>query len=279
MSGATANIAAAEKAQSAFSAVVRKSFSSFSVDSILAGSPSTETQVSKEDSSAIEEDYHHEEDFRRDTDDFSHDAEFRSPEDQFTRESSVGTGLGDEEYLPREGDRGSGSEGGGGGGGGRTLGAEVQLSLRNANSDFLQCTGSNNDAKYLSMHNASAFRIATSAAQAYNLLQTQLSRRSPEHPKEERISSDRSPSPSTPCEEDIDDDELQVDSEQDEKERAENHAQTILRPTALGPLQEPRFPGMPPPSLLGHIPQPGLWPSLPFLHHQLSLRALQSESQ
>ena len=280
MSSATANITLGDKQQSAFSAVVRKSFSSFSVDSILAGSPSAEIQVTKGDSSAIEEDYHHDEDFRRDSEDFSQDAEFRSTSEQFIRENSVG-----DDYRNRDEDRGR-AGGGGDGAGGDGCGVEgvaddagqLPIGMDGDNPNFLQCTGQNNEAKYISMHNASAFRIATSAAQAYSLLQNQLNRSS-DHPKERRISSDRTPSPPTPCEEDIDDgdDDLHVDSEQEEKDRSDNPTQTILRPTAVGPLQEQRFPGMPAPSLLGHIPQPGLWPSIPFLHHQLSLRALQSE--
>lgn len=277
MSSAAVNVSLGDKQQSAFSAVVRKSFSSFSVDSILAGSPSTDS-TTKGDSSVLEADYPHDGDYR--TDDYPTDGEFRA-DDSFRRDE----GVGEEVYIPRDEERvavGNGrdnvqdTEDRGGGGGTDGAGGPQDNCIRSSNSDYLQPDP--NTAKYLAMHSDSAFRIATTAAQAYTLLHNRLSR-SPEMPKDRRLP--RSPSPPTPgCDEDIEeaDDDIHVDSEEhDEKERPELPPQTVVRPTAVGPTQEPRFPGVGPPALLGHIHQPGIWPSFPFLHHQLSLRALQSE--
>ncbi|KAA0195170.1 hypothetical protein HAZT_HAZT005907 [Hyalella azteca] len=285
MSSAAVNVTLGDKPQSAFSAVVRKSFSSFSVDSILAGSPSTDTPHSKGDSSAIEGDYAHDSDYRREVDDYPSEGEFRS-DDNFRRDDS--SSVGDDVFIPREDDRirvvvGNGADsvqetedrGGGGDGNDDSGGGENCI---RSNSNFLASTP--NTAKYLGLHGDSAFRIATTAAQAFTLLHNRLNR-SPELPKDRRLP--RSPSPRTPgCDEDIEDadDDIHVDSEeQDEKERSELSSQTVVRPTAVGPIQEPRFPGVGPPALLGHLPQHGLWPSFPFLHHQLSLRALQKSPE
>ena len=98
-------------------------------------------------------------------------------------------------------------------------------------------------------------------------------------------------SPDRSSDRDVDGEDLEedihVDSDVDEKDLNDEDGvgsqQQILRPTALGPLPE-RFTGVPtsavgpqPPSLLPHHLQSGLWPSLPFLHHQLSLRAFNSK--
>ncbi|XP_050740008.1 homeobox protein MSX-2-like [Eriocheir sinensis] len=92
----------------------------------------------------------------------------------------------------------------------------------------------------------------------------------------------RSPSPSAGAEDEAEEDvHVETDTE-DEKEREASErllARPVIRPTALGPLQDPRLVGLghagpPPPSLLPPHLQAGLWPSLPLLHHQLSLRAL-----
>lgn len=95
----------------------------------------------------------------------------------------------------------------------------------------------------------------------------------------------RSPSPAAGAEDEAEEDvHVETDTE-DEKEREASErllARPVIRPTALGPLQDPRLVGLghagpPPPSLLPPHLQAGLWPSLPLLHHQLSLRALASK--
>ncbi|KAB7502314.1 Homeobox protein XHOX-7.1, partial [Armadillidium nasatum] len=91
--------------------------------------------------------------------------------------------------------------------------------------------------------------------------------------------------PSSPVGDDVDEEDdvdIHVDSDPDEKDLPDDdddersHVQQILRPTALGPLHESRFPGVspghPPPSILPPHIQSGIWHSIPFLHHQLSLR-------
>ncbi|XP_066985909.1 homeobox protein MSX-2-like [Macrobrachium rosenbergii] len=104
--------------------------------------------------------------------------------------------------------------------------------------------------------------------------------------KKTDIPPDRSSSPASPggCENDRDeeeDEDIHVDTDtEDEKERESERPQPIIRPTALGPLQDPRLAGLGhtapphPHSLLPPHLQAGLWPSLPLLHHQLSLRTL-----
>ena len=275
MSSATVNVSHGDKPQSAFSAVVRKSYSSFSVDSILGGaSPSAESHIpSKEDAATpLEEDFRPEEDFRREGEVFSSEDHYRG-DHHFQRNvrDPEGGFIGHREREGAEGENDDNDSTVGGGGGGDVGGGSGDFILRGNNIPGAP--------KYLSMHAESAFRIATSAAQAYNLLQERLNR-SPGLDKEGRISTDRPPSPSSPgCEDEDESEDVHVDTDdQDEKGRTDpQQPQTVLRPTALGPIQEPRFPGMPPPSLLGHIPQHGLWPSLPFLHQQLSLRSLNSE--
>jgi len=242
MSSAAVNPALGDKSQSAFSAVVRKSFSSFSVDSILGGSASAESVLTSKTDGNTQID----EDFRRDAEDYTEE-HYRDSHETEGEETEGVNGTGETDG------------GGGGGGGGR---------------EFIVHSST---PKFLSMHAESAFRIATSAAQAYNLIQERLNNRSP--PKAVSMATDRPSSPTSPTCEDEEDEDIHVDGEeQDEKERCESQQpQTILRPTALGPLHEPRFPGVPPHGLLGHIPQPGLWPSIPFLHQQLSLRSLNSK--
>lgn len=198
MSGATVNSGAGEKPQSAFSAVVRKSFSSFSVDSILSGGGGGGESRSARHA------------------DEGPDGEHRSPL------SFPGTAH-TAEFLLRE------ERGGGGGGGGEAC-------------------------------------------------------------KKDREGSEHTAPSSPGCEDDErDEEDIHVDTDpEDEKERdaAERlhaAAQPVIRPTALGPLQDPRLtglghPGPPPPhTLLPPHLQAGLWPSLPLLHHQLSLRALNSK--
>ena len=74
-------------------------------------------------------------------------------------------------------------------------------------------------------------------------------------------------SPRRDCDDEDDDEEdIHVDSEP-EDQKDEDHRGSLVRPTALGPgtLHAP-------PPILPH-----LWPSLPLLQHQLSLRALTSK--
>ncbi|KAG7155858.1 homeobox protein MSX-1-like [Homarus americanus] len=181
MSGATVNSGVGEKPQSAFSAVVRKSYSSFSVDSILSGGESRPARHTEE----------------------GHEGDHRSP---------------------------------------------------------LSCPGSTHTAEFLLRDD-----------------------RSSESCKKDRDTTDRT-SPSSPgCDDEDRDEDIHVDTDtEDEKERERDRLQTqpVIRPTALGPLQDPRLSGLghsgpPPPHTLfpPHL-QAGLWPSLPLLHHQLSLRAL-----
>lgn len=172
-----------EKPQSAFSAVVRKSFSSFSVDSILSGGESRPTRHADE-------------------------AEHRGP---------------------------------------------------------LSCPASTHTADYLLREE-----------------------RSPDPCKKDRDATERT-SPSSPaCDDDDDrDEDIHVDTdteEEKERDRERLQSQPVIRPTALGPLQDPRLTGLgghagppPPHTLLPPHLQAGLWPSLPLLHHQLSLRALASK--
>ncbi|XP_045134245.1 homeobox protein MSX-2-like [Portunus trituberculatus] len=90
-------------------------------------------------------------------------------------------------------------------------------------------------------------------------------------------------SPSPPgCGEEVEEDvHVETDTEEEKEREATERllARPVIRPTALGPLQDPRLVGLghaapPAPSLLPPHLQAGLWPSLPLLHHQLSLRAL-----
>ncbi|KAK7066351.1 hypothetical protein SK128_021463 [Halocaridina rubra] len=213
MSGATVNSgggSVGEKSQSAFSAVVRKSFSSFSVDSILSGNGG-DSRTSSGGGGA-----------RHPADEASDGEHHRSPRRSPLRGSgSTHT----TEFLLQEADR--------------------DRDIRSKKND-----------------------------------------RPP----------DRNSPPASPggggeggcCDDDHEDDEevdIHVDTDtEDEKERdGELRPQPIIRPTALGPLQDPRLAalghtGPPHPhSLLPPHIQAGLWPTLPLLHHQLSLRALASK--
>ncbi|XP_076054835.1 uncharacterized protein LOC143033372 [Oratosquilla oratoria] len=196
MSSAVVDANPGEKATSAFSAVVRKSFSSFSVDSILANTTSNSNPGSRASPS-------------RHTEDQDVTAESCS-----SRESS---GMGPSS----------------------TLRAEVPLGAQQGTSG--PC------------------RTKKSGLESPGKLHS--------------ISSE--------CEEDEEDIHVDSDSEDErEMEEARQQAPPIIRPTALGPLHDPRYPGLgasgpPPPSILPHPHmQTGLWPSLPLLHHHLALRAL-----
>lgn len=182
MSGATVNSGVGEKPQSAFSAVVRKSFSSFSVDSILSGGESRPARHADEG---------------------------------------------------REGEHRGG----------------------------LGCPSSTHAADFLLRDD-----------------------RSIESCKKDRDVGGRTSPPSPACDDDDRDEDIHVDTDtEDEKERDRLQTQPVIRPTALGPLQDPRLSGLghsgppPPHTLFPHHLQAGLWPSLPLLHHQLSLRALASK--
>ena len=280
MSSATANLTVGEKS-SAFSAVVRKSFSSFSVDSILAGA----AKLSKEDeSTSIEDDNSEYSNYIRPLSPKIDGQSLLTADDERIEEARAKISLIDQTQTRDDNTISNFSS---------------LLNDRNKNYPNLDQTA------------ASAFRIATSAA--YNLLQLSVRRRSsPDHLTHAsqiipRLRNSPSPNSAAHCGDEDDDEDINADDDDQDVVMKNPHPrlhirseeeisgdpsgdprdeesggvlQTVLRPTALGPLQEhTRFPGMRPPSLLGQLPsQPGLWPSLPFLHHhQLSLRALQSK--
>lgn len=158
--------------------------------------------------------------------------------------------------------------------------------------------------RHLGPEDAAAAAIAAAAAAGIGsgvmssqdfILQEDESQVSDDKDREDTVRSSVSPSPGDCGVDEEDEEDIHVDTDtDDEKERSHlgdlvRHRlgpAPIIRPTAVGPLQDPRIPGLggpgsggPPggpqtPLFAPHLAQAGLWTSFPLLHHQLSLRAL-----
>ncbi|CAL4152730.1 unnamed protein product, partial [Meganyctiphanes norvegica] len=190
--------------------------------------------------------------------------------------------------------------GNGGGLGDKSHSAFSAVAVRKSYSSFsvdsiLGSGGSDaRPVRHLGPEDAAAVALAAASHDAMGAQDFLLDQDEESQVNEDKIRDNRVRDSVSPVAEDCsvdegDEEDIHVDTDTDDEKDRGCHLgdlvrhqlpAPIIRPTAVGPLQDSRIPGLSAtagpqgPFFAPHLAQAGLWTSFPLLHHQLSLRAL-----